>query len=131
MRREYLIPNTVAIELLQDVYYYIDSWFYEYILAVDILNAKSGCDYIKNSDDINRLKQAHSSWKTSGYIRVVIDKDVKYYPEFKDRDELSKDFEEFNTDVPWSIGNRKDIEKIMFIIEKNIEYIKKKKKKKK
>ena len=118
MRREYLIPNTVAIELLQDVYYYIDSWFCEYILAVDILNAKSGCDYIKNSDDINRLKQAHSSWKTSGYIRVVIDKNVKYYPEFKDRDELSKDFEEFNTDVPWSKGNIKDIEEIMFIIEK-------------
>ena len=118
MRREYLIPNTVAIELLQDVYYYIDSWFYEYILAVDIFNAKSSCDYIKKRDDINRLKQAHLSWKTSGYIRVVVDKDVKYYPEFKDRDELSKDFEEFNTDVPWSKGNRKDIEEIMFIIEK-------------
>lgn len=119
MKREYLIPNTVAIELLQDVYYYIDSWFYEYILAVDILNANSGCDYyIKNSNDINRLEQAHSLWKTSGYIRVVVDKDVKYYPEFKDRDELSKDFEEFNTDVPWSKGNKKDIEKIKSIIEK-------------
>lgn len=119
MKCEYLIPNTVAIELLQDVYYYIDSWFYEYILAVDILNANSGCDYyIKNSNDINRLEQAHSLWKTSGYIRVVVDKDVKYYPEFKDRDELSKDFEEFNTDVPWSKGNKKDIEKIKSIIEK-------------
>ena len=119
MKCEYLIPNTVAIELLQNVYYYIDSWFYEYILAVDILNANSGCDYyIKNSNDINRLEQAHSLWKTSGYIRVVVDKDVKYYPEFKDRDELSKDFEEFNTDVPWSKGNKKDIEKIKSIIEK-------------
>ena len=31
---------------------------------------------------------------------------------------MNKDFEEFNTDVPWSKGNKKDIEKIKSIIEK-------------